>query len=87
MDSDFESYCCQESDLICDQIIGDKKVQCVTEIDLFKNVIENKEMLELGAYGAQQKHLPKDTEGNIKPEGLMHTAYRNCLNVYTTKSR
>lgn len=81
MKTSTECYCCRESDLINDTIIVDKDVLCVTELDLFKHAIEDKEILELSAYGINNKPLPKDEDGNTKHDALRHISYRSFLNI------
>jgi len=55
MSTDLESYCCRESDLLLNTVILEHS--CVTELDLFKSVIEDKEVLEFTVFGAAHHKL------------------------------
>ena len=86
MSTDLECYCRRKSGLIADAIIGDKKVHCVTEVDIFKSTIEDKEVLELSAYRDTRKQLPTEKDGSIKPEALRYATYHTFLNICTIRN-
>ena len=79
--SEIENYCCRESTCLLDSILQAKGIPCVTEYQLFKTAIGNQEVLELCAFGMDQRKLPVYKNGKIKPEGLRFTAYKNFLNM------
>ena len=79
--SEIENYCCRESTCLLDSILEAKGIPCVTEYQLFKTAIGNQEVLELCAFGMDQRKLPVYKNGKIKPEGLRFTAYKNFLNM------
>ena len=76
-----ENYCCRESTCLLDSILEAKGIPCVTEYQLFKTAIGNQEVLQLCAFGMDQRKLPVYKNGKIKPEGLRFTAYKNFLNM------
>jgi len=79
--TEIECYCCQESTHIRELILDTEKVSCVTDCELFTAGISNRKMLQMCSFGMIQKHIPVDKDGNIKPKGLRHAAYRNFLNM------
>lgn len=81
MDSEIESYCCQESTIIDDIILSVEKLTCVVDCELFKSTISNQAVLELCSFGMLQKKMAVDEEGKILPEGLRYAGYRNFLNI------
>ena len=78
--SEIENYC-RESTCLLDSILEAKGIPCVTEYQLFKTAIGNQEVLELCAFGMDQRKLSVYKNGKIKPEELRFTAYKNFLNM------
>ena len=81
MNTDIESYCCQESTLIGDIILDVEKLKCVVDCELFVSTISNQAVLEMCLFGMLQKKMAVDAEGKILPEGLRYAGYRNFLNI------
>ena len=79
--SEIDNYCCRESTCLMDLILEAKSIPCVTEYKLFKTAIGNQEVLELCAFGMDQRKFPVYKNGKIKAEGLRYTAYKNFLNM------
>ena len=78
MESEIECYCCQESSLIFDSVLKEMD-KCVTELNVFRKMIEETEVLEVQSFG--QKGVCRDMEGKIKPESLRHIAYGTFLQI------
>ena len=57
-----------------DLILEAKSIPCVTEYELFKTAIGNQEVLELCAFGMDQRKFPVYKNGIIRAEGLRYTA-------------
>ena len=60
MSTDLQCYCCKESNLIVESVIGDAPIACVTELDLFKTCVEDREVLELSAFSITRKEMAKN---------------------------
>ena len=78
MESEIECYCCQESSLIFESVLKETN-KCVTELNVFRKMIEETEVLEVQSFG--QKGVCRDMEGKIKPESLRHIAYGTFLQI------
>ena len=78
MESEIECYCCRESSLISDSALKDAD-KCVTEMSVFRETIEEAEVLELQPFS--QKGVSRDMEGKIKAENLRHIAYGTFLQI------
>lgn len=79
MESELESYCCRESSLIVDGVIGQTGKSCVTHVEIFKKAIEDEDMLKLQANGLADVKRHKD--GTIREESLRYTAYSTFLQI------
>ena len=79
MESEMESYCCRESELITETVIGESGKTCVTLVDIFRKTIEDKDILKLQANGLQD--VKRNCDGTIRPEGFRYTAYTTFLQM------
>ena len=79
MESEMESYCCRESTLIADTVIGQSEKTCVTLVNIFRKTIEDEDILKLQATSLQD--VKRNVDGTIRPEGLRYTAYTTFLQM------
>ena len=70
-----------ESDLVKETILLPNQIQRVADCELFRSGKADKDMLEMCAFGMQQKTLLVDKDGKVKNDGLRYAAYRNFLNL------
>ena len=72
MESEMESYCCRESTLIADTVIGQSEKTCVTLVDIFRKTIEDEDILKLQATRLQ------DVKRNVYTTFLQMCFLRFC---------
>ena len=68
MESDIEYYCCRESKLILESILGETEKKCVIEVDTFKKIIE--QILELQS--KFQQVILAGSEGKVVSTSLCY---------------
>ena len=79
MESELESYCCTESSLIVETVIGQTGKTCVTYVEMFQKAIEDEEMLKLQANGLVD--IKRHEDGTIRQDSLRFTAYSTFLQI------